>query len=89
MANEGYAVRFKKSAAKELRSLDINLQLRIGEAIDSLSFDPRPPGVVKLKGDDNLYRIRSGDYRVVYVIDDLERVVRIVRVKHRRDVYRS
>ncbi|MCT7978149.1 type II toxin-antitoxin system RelE family toxin [Laspinema olomoucense] len=89
MANEGYAIRFKKSAAKELRSLDINLQLRIGEAIDTLSFDPRPPGVVKLKGDDNLYRIRIGDYRVVYVIDDQENVVRIVRVKHRRDAYQT
>ncbi len=87
MANEGYAVRFKKSAAKE--SLDINLQLPIGEAIARLSFDPRPPGVVKLKGDDNLYGIGSGDYPVVYGIDDSERVVRIVRVRHRRDVYRS
>ena len=89
MANEGYAVRFKKSAAKELRSLDINLQLDIGEEIDRLSSDPRPSGVVKLKGDDNIYRIRIGDYRVVYEIDDSERGVMIVRVRHRRDAYRS
>ncbi|SKB12007.1 Addiction module toxin, RelE/StbE family [Planktothrix sp. PCC 11201] len=89
MANEDYTVRFKKSAAKELRGLDIDLQLRISEAIDCLSLEPRPEGVVKLKGGDNSYRIRIGDYRVVYIIDDQDRIVRIMRVRHRRDAYRS
>lgn len=88
MINEDYTIRFKNSAAKELRSLDINLQVRIGEEIDRLSLEPRPEGVVKLKGSD-FYRIRIGDYRVVYIIDDDERIVRIVRVRHRRDAYRG
>lgn len=89
MTNDDYTVRFKNSAAKELRLLDINLQVRIGEEIDRLSLEPRPEGVVKLKGGDNFYRIRIGDYRVVYIIDDLERIVPIVRVRHRRDAYRG
>lgn len=89
MSNEGYAIRFKKSAAKELRGLDLDLQLRISEAIDCLSLEPRPEGVVKLKGSDNFYRIRIGDYRVVYTINDEDRIVRIMRVRHRRDVYRG
>ncbi|XWK88682.1 MAG: type II toxin-antitoxin system RelE/ParE family toxin [Phormidium sp.] len=88
MTNEDYTIRFKNSAAKELRSLDINLQVRIGEEIDRLTLKPRPEGVVKLKGSD-FYRIRIGDYRVVYIIDDQERIVRIVRVRHRRDAYRG
>ncbi|MEB3885746.1 type II toxin-antitoxin system RelE/ParE family toxin [Lyngbya sp. CCY1209] len=79
----------EKSAAKELRGLNIELQLRIGSAIDNLGLEPRPEGVVKLKGDDNSYRIRIGDYRVVYAIDDRNKIVRIMRVRHRRDVYRS
>lgn len=89
MADEGYTVLFKQSAAKELRGLDIAVQVRIAEAIDSLSWEPRPEGVVKLQGGDNSYRIRIGDYRVVYGIDDQDRIVRIMRVRHRRDAYRS
>jgi len=60
---------------------------RIGKAIDALAADPRPPGAVKLAGHDD-FRIRVGDYRVVYAVDDTERLVLFARIAHRREVYR-
>ncbi len=89
MSSDSYVISFKKSAAKEFRALPRELQQRVGEAIDSLSLCPRPEGMVKLKGSDNLYRIRIGDYRVVYTIDDQEKVILIMCVRHRRDVYQN
>ena len=89
MASDSYTLRFKNSAAKEFRGLSGELRQRVGEAIDRLSLHPRPEGMVKLQGSDNLYRIRVGDYRVVYTIDDKEKVIRIMRVRHRRDVYQN
>ncbi|MDY7013705.1 MAG: type II toxin-antitoxin system RelE/ParE family toxin [Cyanobacteriota bacterium] len=84
-----YALRFKNSAAKEFRGLPTEIKQRIGTVLEQLRFHPRPDGVTKLKGDEDLYRIRVGDYRVVYEIDDAEKALRITRVRHRRDVYRS
>ena len=63
------------------------LRDRIRSVIDGLAMDPRPTGVVKLAGRDD-YRIRVGDYRVVYAVDDDERMVLVARVAHRREVYR-
>lgn len=60
---------------------------RVRAAIDALADDRRPPGAVKLAGRDD-YRIRVGDYRVVYAIDDGDRLVLVARIAHRRDVYR-
>ena len=60
---------------------------RIGKAIDALAADPRPPGAVELAGHDD-FRIRVGDYRVVYAVDDTERLVLVARIAHRREVYR-
>ena len=60
---------------------------RINDAIDALAADPRPHGAAKLAGRDD-YRIRIGDYRIVYAIDDQERLVVVARIAHRRDVYR-
>lgn len=60
---------------------------RIGNAIDALAADPRPPGAVKLAGHDD-FRVRVGDYRVVYAVDDTERLVLVARIAHRREVYR-
>ncbi len=82
-----YQIQFKKSAAKEFQGLSLELKKRIGEAIDLLILNPRPDGVVKLKGDNYLYRIRIGDYRVVYEIDDNQKTIMVMRVRHRRDVY--
>ncbi len=57
-------------------------------AIDGLAIDPRPSGVVKLSGEENLYRVRAGDYRIVYSIQDAALLVLIVKVGDRKDVYR-
>ena len=83
-----YEVKFATSAAREFRSLPLELKRRIGAAIDGLSQNPRPPGVRKLVGHERLYRIRVGHYRVVYKVDDKEQLIRITRVRHRREVYR-
>ncbi len=58
-------------------------------ALDSLAKNPRPPGCVKLQGGDDLYRVRVGDYRVVYTIQDTVLVVLVVEAGHRRDIYRQ
>ncbi len=63
------------------------MQARIAAAIEALADEPRPHGVVKLAGRDD-FRIRVGDYRIVYAVDDAERVVLVARIAHRRDVYR-
>lgn len=82
-----YEVKFATSAAKEFRSLPLELKRRIGAAIDGLRQDPRPPGVRKLVGHERLYRIRVGQYRVVYEVDDKKQFIRITRVRHRREAY--
>ncbi len=83
-----YAVLFKPSAEKALRSLPERAQRRIVAAAEALSDDPRPPGAKKLEGVDDLWRIRVGTYRVVYAIQDKALMVLVVRVAHRKDVYR-
>lgn len=86
-----YHVRFTKRAAKELSKLPRTAQERIAAAVDWLKEEPRPAGVTgvtKLSGDAELYRIRVGDYRVLYGIEDDVLLVLVVRVGHRRDVYR-
>jgi mRNA interferase RelE/StbE len=57
-------------------------------AIDKLAEDPRPDGVKKLKGEDNAYRIRVGDYRIIYTIEDVIKIVEIQRIRHRKDAYK-
>lgn len=88
MANRGYAVTFARSARKELEHLDRALVDRIFPLIESLAQNPRPPRCKKLSGVQNLWRIRVGDYRVVYHIYDADKVVDIVAVRHRREAYR-
>ena len=83
-----YRVSFKSSAAKELRKLPVEIQRRIINAIERLSENPRLAGIVKLKGDDNLYRFRVGEYRIVYDINDPDQKLAITRIRHRKDVYR-
>lgn len=84
-----YFIKFKSSAAKELRNLPSEIKQRLKIALDKLRSEPRPYGVVKLQGDDQLYRIRVGDYRIVYLIDDESKLVRVTRIRHRRDVYKG
>jgi len=83
-----YSIRFKKSAQKELSQISTPYNLKIVQAIDALSEDPRPPGVKKLKGEENAWRIRVADYRIIYTIEDIIQIVEIQRIRHRKDVYR-
>ena len=83
-----YRVEFAARAERQFRALSRQLQVRLKPRIDSLAENPRPAGVQKLSGLDDLYRIRVGDYRVVYAIRDDVLLVLVVRVAHRRDVYR-
>ncbi len=83
-----YHLRLKRTAEADLRRLPKPLFERINERILALREDPRPPGVRKLEGALEGWRIRVGDYRVIYQIDDAAQTVTIIRVRHRRDVYR-
>jgi len=83
-----YRVTFARSARKELQSLDQQVARRVFSRIRSLAEDPRPAGCRKLKGADALWRIRVGDYRVLYSVNDDESWVDVIAVRHRRDAYR-
>ena len=83
-----YRVLLERAAEKDLKRLSSEVHDRVITAIQRLATNPRPPGCRKLAGSENDWRIRVGDYRVVYEIADEIRVVRVNRVRHRRDVYR-
>ncbi|CAI4032166.1 Type II toxin-antitoxin system RelE/ParE family toxin [Nitrospira tepida] len=78
----------KRSAEKELRKLPVDDLRRVVDRIRGLTQRPRPPGCEKLSGEAERYRIRQGDYRIVYGVDDSAHVVEIVKIGHRREVYR-
>lgn len=82
-----YAVTFARSARRELEALEAALVARIIDRIEALAEDPRPPGCRKLRGTKNLWRIRVGDYRVIYAVSDRERAVDVRVVRHRREAY--
>ena len=84
-----YEVKFTKGARKMFRKLSQQLQDRIQTKIDDLAIEPRPNGVKKLKGEENSYRIRVGDYRVIYDIFDDVLLVSVVEVGHRSEVYKD
>lgn len=83
-----YRIEIKKSAAKELKKITEKDQERIIERIQGLAQDPRPPGSKKLSGEEK-YRIRQGDYRILYQIFDDTVIVVVVKIGHRRDVYKK
>jgi len=82
-----YSLEIKQSAQKELDSLDDAVFKRVDRKILALADNPRPPGCKKLRGYRDQWRIRVGDWRIVYFIDDAARLVTITRVAHRREVY--
>ena len=82
-----YSLEIKPSAGEELDALDDALFARIDRKIMALAENPRPPGCKKLKGYKDQWRVRVGDYRVVYAIDDRNLLVEVTRIRHRRDVY--
>jgi mRNA interferase RelE/StbE len=83
-----YRILLERGAERDLRRLSAEMHDRGIAAIRGLAANPRPPGCRKLRGGQNDWRIRVGDYRVVYEIADDIRVVRVNRVRHRREVYR-
>lgn len=85
-----YRLLIKPSAAKEIEAVGTKRdRQRIVNRIQSLAADPRPSGCEKLAGPGVLYRVRQGQYRVIYTIDDTRRCIEVIKVGHRRDVYRS
>jgi len=83
-----FRIEWKKSTRKDLRKLPASAGERIVEAVEDLAENPFPHGVEKLSGSQHAYRIRLGDYRIVYeVVMDLK-LIEIQRVRHRKDVYR-
>ncbi|MDA8121838.1 MAG: type II toxin-antitoxin system RelE/ParE family toxin [Deltaproteobacteria bacterium] len=81
-----YRLSIKQSAAKEIEALPKNDRIRVLKRIKGLSENPRPPVCEKLSGHDK-YRVRQGDYRIVYSVSDEELIVLVVKVAHRREVY--
>ena len=82
-----YRIEVTPRALKDLRALPKKERQRIAEQIDALKTDPRPTGCKKLKGREDFYRIRVGDYRVVYQIEDEVLLILIVRVGDRKEIY--
>jgi mRNA interferase RelE/StbE len=87
VTSDPYQIRLHPQAARAFQRLQKPIRNRIAAAIDALADDPRPTGTTKLAGRDD-YRVRVGDYRIVYAVDDAERLVLIGRIAHRREVYR-
>jgi mRNA interferase RelE/StbE len=83
-----YQISIDPAAMRALKKLTPKVRQEVGDAIDALATEPRPDGVRKLSGSKNSYRIRVGDYRVLYRVADRELLVLVVKVGHRRDVYR-
>ena len=82
-----YSLDIKQSAQKELDALDDALYSRLDRKILALGETPRPAGCKKLKGYRDQWRVRVGDWRVLYIIDDAAKLVSVTRIAHRREVY--
>ena len=84
-----YRIEVKSQAVRALERIPNPHRRRIARAIDGLAHDPRPAGCVKLTGADDAYRVRVGDYRILYEIADRVLIVYVIRIAHRKDVYRA
>jgi mRNA interferase RelE/StbE len=83
-----YTVTFARSARKELQSLSPDLASKILDKIEALAIEPRPAGCRKISGSSSLWRVRVGEYRVIYDIDDKTRTIDVSVVRHRKEAYR-
>jgi mRNA interferase RelE/StbE len=83
-----YAVTLAPTAARLLRKFDPQVRRRLQAAIELLATDPRPPAATQLVGGGGEWRVRTGDYRIIYEIHEAQLVVLVLRLGHRRDVYR-
>lgn len=86
---ESYSLQWRNSTRKDIRSLPRQEVARIVAAVAQLACDPMPHGSQKLSGSERTYRIRVGDYRVVYEVFTDSHIVEVQRVRHRKDVYRD
>ena len=84
-----YTVALAPRAVKELAAIDAVQRRRIARRIDALQENPRPPGAIRLAGHDDLWRLRVGDYRIIYAIDGGALVILVIRVGHQREIYRK
>lgn len=89
MADSTYEIEYKKSVEKDLRKLPASQFKAVVAKIQNLATEPHPNGSVKLRGASNLFRIRHTDYRIIYQVIDNRLIVLIVKVGHRREVYRE
>lgn len=89
MSIKRYSIVLTPAAIRDLKSLPRDVQKRIGKKIDSLADNPRPAGAVAIKGGKGLLRLRVGFYRIIYQVEDNRLVVLVIRVGHRREVYRK
>ena len=83
-----YNIEFAPAVARQVGSIPRKQQMRIASKIDALASDPRPPGCVKLKGSEDIYRIRVGDYRILYQVRDEALLVLVVKVGKREIIYK-
>jgi mRNA interferase RelE/StbE len=83
-----YEIEISRTAEKQLKKLNSNLQRKISAVILSLSIEPRPYGCKKLSGFEALYRVRCGDYRIIYEVMDKKVTVTILKLGHRKDIYK-
>jgi mRNA interferase RelE/StbE len=83
-----HRVLFAPRAERDFRKLGPTVQKQLDPAIQALAENPRPPGCKKLTGEPSLWRIRSGDYRIIYQVQDQQLVVLVLKVGHRREIYR-
>ena len=83
-----YRIEFRPAAMRELAKLEASNRRRIAVTLESLGENPRSPGVEKLKGHDHRYCVRCGDYRIIYEIEDRVLIILVLRIGHRRQVYR-
>lgn len=83
-----YCVIIPNSVRKTLEALEEPLRVRIIRRLDALASNPRPRGAAKLTNQDNIFRLRAGDWRIVYEVRDAELVVLLVKIGHRREVYK-
>ena len=83
-----YTIEFSRAAEKQLADIQRGDQKKIAQRIEKLISNPFPSGYEKLKGSDDLYRVRQGDYRIIYNILEKKLIILIVKIGHRREIYR-
>lgn len=84
-----YQLIYERSVYKDFGRIPAHILMKIRDVIKNLKENPRPHGVEKLSGYSNRYRVRQGDYRILYAIDDINKIITVEFVKHRKDVYRN